>query len=319
MTSLHILFHSAKRWKHRNIIALLFLTGIFLQTQAQNPNDGFSMAKGEICLVTAYSRSSWDHYWEGERLRENLNLGKFTSKMIMPMAGYGITDRLNVFAGLPHVSTSSTEGYMTGMKGWQDISVAAKYKLIKKAYKQGTFYTFLAAGFSMPVTDYVPDHLPYSIGLGARTAHGRIITHFEHSSDLFFTAQTGYMTRSNITVDRPSYYNEGQVNSNEMPVPNVWDGAVRAGFNNKRLRADIHYNWMISTSGSDIRMNDMPFPFNRMNARWIGLSGLFWIPGVDGLAIQAAADQVIAGRNVGKAFTWTTGVQYVFNPFKQKQ
>jgi hypothetical protein len=267
----------------------------------------------------AYSQTSWDQYWEGEKLRENLNVGTFKAKMIAPMVGYGINDRLNVFAGLPHISTNSSEGYMTGMKGWQDLSVAAKYKLIKNKGKQGTFYTFLTAGFSMAATDYVPDHLPYSIGLGATTASGRAIAHYEHKSSLFATAQTGYTFRSNIKTDRPSYYNEGQVNSNEMPVPDVWDGALRMGINNKRVRADIHYNWMYSTSGSDIRPNDMPYPFNQMNAQWIGISGLLWIPKVKGLALHGGVDQVIAGRNVGKSFTWSTAVQYVFNPFKPKQ
>lgn len=285
---------------------------------AQTPTDGFSMSKGEICLVGAYGESRWDQYWEGKRLRENLNLGTFSSRMIMPMAGYGISNKLNIFAGVPHISTSSTAGQMAGMRGWQDLSIAAKYKLIKKKNERGTFYTFLTAGFSIPISNYVPDHLPFSIGLGAKTATGRVIAHYEHKSKFFGTLQTGYTFRSNITVDRQSYFNERQVNSNEMPVPNVWDGSARLGYNTKRFRADVHYTWNISTSGSDIRRNDMPYPFNRMNAQTVGIYGLLWIPGVEGLAVTANADQVINGRNMGKAFMWMTGVQYVFNPFKKK-
>lgn len=306
----------------RTISLIVSMAGISLfmlvsaNARAQSPTDGFSMSKGEICLVTDYGQTKWKQYWEGTRLRENLNLGTFNAKMVMPMAGYGLTDKLNLFAGLPHISTSSTAGQMTGMKGWQDLSIAAKYKLIKKKNEQGTFYTFLTAGFSFPVSDYVPDFLPYSIGLGASTVNGRVIAHYEHKSKFFATFQTGYTLKSNIKTDRQSYYNEGQVNSNEMPVPDVWDGALRTGYNNKRFRADVHYNWSTATSGSDIRRNDGPYPFNKMDAQWIGISGLLWIPGVEGLALHAAADQVVGGRNVGKAFTWTAGVQYVFNPFK---
>lgn len=286
---------------------------------AQTANDGFSMKKGEICLVAGYGQSSWDEYWEGTLLRDNPNLGTFKSKSIMPMLGYGISDKLNIFASLPYVSTSSTAGYMSGMKGIQDLSIDAKYKLLKKPGKSGTFYTFVAAGFSLPASNYVPDHLPFSIGLGAKTANARVIAHYEHKSHLFATVQTGYVLKSKISTDRQSYYNDGQVNSNEMPVPDVWDGAVRLGFNNQRLRVDAHYNWMVSTSGSDIRWNDMPYPFNRMNAQWIGVQGLFWIPGVKGLAVHGSADQVINGRNVGKAFMWSAAVQYVFNPFKKEK
>lgn len=286
---------------------------------AQTPNDGFSMKKGEICLVAGYGQSSWDAYWEGTLLRDNPNIGTFKSKMVMPMLGFGISNRLNVFASLPYIQNSSSAGYMSGMKGMQDLSIDAKYKLLKKPGKSGTFYTFLTAGFSLPASNYVPDHLPFSIGLGARTASARVIAHYEHKSHLFATMQTGYVLKSKISTDRQSYYNDGQVNSNEMPVPDVWDGAVRIGFNNQRLRVDVHYNWMISTSGSDIRWNDMPYPFNRMNAQWIGVQGLLWIPGVKGLAVHGSADQVIRGRNVGKAFMWSAAVQYVFNPFKKEK
>jgi hypothetical protein len=54
-----------------------------------------------------------------------------------------------------------------------------------------------------------------------------------------------------------------------------------------------------------------------MDAQWVGVYGLVWIPGVKGLALHGMADQVIAGRNVGKTFSWSAGVQYVFNPFKK--
>ena len=301
-----------------SIVGVSLMMLISTTARAQTPTDGFSMSKGEICLVTDYGQTSWKEYWEGTRLRENLNLGTFRARMIMPMAGFGLTGKLNLFAGLPHISTSSTAGQMTGMKGWQDLSFAAKYKLVKKKNKQGTFYTFLTAGFSFPVSDYVPDFLPYSIGLGASTLNGRVIAHYEHKSKFFATFQTGYTLRSNIKTDRQSYYNERQVNSNEMPVPDVWDGAMRLGYNNKRFRADVHYNWSTSTSGSDIRRNDMPYPFNKMDAQWIGVSGLLWVPGVEGLALHATADQVVGGRNAGKAFSWSTGVQYVFNPFRKR-
>jgi len=303
----------------KRLLAVALAICAALPSRSQTPNDGFTMSKGEICLVAGYGQARWDQYWEGTLLRENPNLGTFNSRMIMPMLGYGLSDKLNLFASLPHIANSSTAGQMSGKKGWQDLSIDAKYKLVKKKNKAGTFYTFLTAGFSLPATNYAPDHLPFSIGLGAKTLSGRVIVHYEHKSHLFATIQTGYIMRSKITVDRQSYYNEGQVNSNVMPVPNAWDGAVRLGFNNKRLRVDVHYNWMLSTSGSDIRWNDMPYPFNRMNAQTVGIQGLLWIPGVKGLAIHGNVDQVVNGRNVGKAMIWGTAIQYVFNPFKKEK
>src|SRR3954469_6431953 len=295
---------------------LLFMT---TTAMGQMPDDGWTMRKGELCLVTDYMQSSFTEYWEGKRLRENLNLGKFTSKVVMPMIGYGITDRLTAFAGVPHIDNSSDAGTMMGKKGWQDLSLDVKYLLWNKNSSAWNYKIFATGGVSFPVSDYPPDFLPYSIGLGTTNVEGRVIGHFVYSQKWFTTIQTGYIFRSNITVDRQSYYTDAQHNSDEMQIPNVWDGSVRIGYNVPRFRADIHFNWSQCTSGSDIRRNDIPYPGSEMDMGQVGIMGLLWIPGIRGLAVHGGIDQVIDGRNVGKSFTWMTGLQYVFTPFNKKE
>jgi hypothetical protein len=287
-------------------------------TSAQMPDDGFTMRKGELCLVTDYMQSSFTEYWEGKRLRENLNMGKFTSKVIMPMVGYGITDRLTAFAGVPYIDNSSDAGTMTGKKGWQDLSLELKYLFLNKKGKKIDYKLFGTTGFSFPLTDYPPDFLPYSIGLGTKNIEARVVGHFVYAEKWFTTVQTGYIFRSNITVDRQSYYTDTQHNSDEMEIPNVWDGSIRIGYDAPRFRADVHFSWSNCTSGTDMRRNDMPYPGSEMDMGVVGVTGLFWIPKIDGLAIHAGADQVVDGRNVGKAFTWMAGLQYVFTPFNKK-
>jgi hypothetical protein len=282
----------------------------------QTATDGFTMNKGELCLVAGYGQSSWDEYWEGTRLRENLNLGTFTSKQIMPMLGFGVTKKLNLFLSFPYIDNSSSAGTMQGQKGWQDISLDAKYELLEKEKGKHRFNVFATGGISLPAGGYEPDFLPFSIGLGAKTTTLRLIGHWEKKEMMFATVQTGYVMKSNIELDRQSYYTNRQYLSNEMAVPDVWDGSASIGWNNKRFRADFHYNWQLGTSGSDIRMNDVPYPNNKMNAQWLGLRGLLWIPGIKGLALHGGVDKVFQGRNVGKAFHWNTAVQYVFTPFK---
>jgi len=291
---------------------------IIHSTKAQMPDDGWTMRKGELCLVTDYMQSSFTEYWEGKRLRENLNLGKFTSKVIMPMIGYGITDKLTAFAGVPHIDNSSDAGTMTGQKGWQDLSLHLKYLLLNKNAGKWDYKLFATGGGSFPISDYPPDFLPYSIGLGTTNIDTRMVGHFVYSQKWFTTVQTGYIFKSNITVDRQSYYTDEQHNSDEMAVPNVWNGSVRVGYNVARFRADVHFNWSKCTSGSDIRRNDVPYPGNRMNMGAVGVAGLLWIPKIVGLAIHGGVDQVVDGRNVGKSFTWMAGLQYVFTPFNKK-
>jgi hypothetical protein len=212
---------------------------------------------------------------------------------------------------LPYISNTSSAGYMQHKKGWQDFSLDLKYRLWQHQISQLRFTAFATAGFSVPAGSYAPDFLPYSIGLGAKTAQLRLIGHLQWHH-LFTTLQTGYVAKSNIKVDRTSYYNEGWHYSNEMPVPDVWDGAIHAGYDHPHFRAEAHFTWSQATTGSDIRLYDMPYPFNRMNRSTVGLYALWRVPHIRNLAITANADQTVSGRNVGKSFAWTSGLQYVF-------
>jgi len=145
------------------------------------------------------------------------------------------------------------------------------------------------------------------------------VGHVVYKEDFFATIQTGYNFRSNITVDRQTYYTDDQHYSDEMKIPDAWDGSIKVGYDNYRIRTNVHYAFLNSTSGSDIRRNDMPYPGNEMDMQAVGIDVLLWVPKVKGLGVFAGADQTIAGRNVGKAFTWMAGAQYVFKPFKKKK
>lgn len=298
--------------RHTPVLGFLLLM-VASVARAQMPADGFTMSKGEICVVAAAGQSTWEKYWEGKRLRDNPNIGRFKSITFSPMLGWGISDRFNLFAGLPYISNTSDAGTMQHKKGWQDFSMALKYRLWQHKFGHMRLSTFATAGFSVPVSNYPPDFLPYSIGLGAKTAQLRLIGHLKFDNHLFATAQTGYIAKSKIEVDRTSYYNEGWHYSNEMPVPDVWDGAVHAGYDHPHFRAEAHFTWMQGTSGSDIRRYDMPYPFNRMNMTTVGVYALYRVPGLRNLAVTANADQTLSGRNVGKAFAWMGGIQYVFS------
>ncbi|MES2649643.1 MAG: hypothetical protein V4717_22380 [Bacteroidota bacterium] len=295
------------------------LACLLLPASAQMPDDGFTMGRGELCLVAGYKQSQWKEYWEGKRLRENLNIGTFSSKAFTPMVGFGVTDKLNLFAALPYISNNSDAGTMTGKKGFQDFSMAAKYHLLDITKKKMRYALFGTAGFSLPATNYVPDYLPYSIGIGSKTASLRMVAHVVYKDDFFATVQGGYNFRSNITVDRQTYYTDAQHYSNEMKIPDMWDGSIKLGYDNHRVRTNVHYMLMNSTSGSDIRRNDMPYPGNKMDMQAVGVDVLLWVPKVKGLGILASADKTIAGRNMGKAFTWMAGAQYVFRPFQKKK
>lgn len=277
---------------------------------AQMPNDGLMMQKRQWCTLLQYSQSSWDEYWEGANKRSNANLGTFTGSNVMLMTNYGISDRLNVMLGAPYVWTDS-DSYLEGQSGVQDLSAFLKYEILKKSIAGGEFKIQATGGASLPLTDYVPDFLPFSIGLQSKTASLRGIINFTHGTGLYITAQAGHTWRSNIEIDRDSYlYNYELQYSNEVPVPNVFDATGRLGFINRRVQAELNFDYFTGLSGDDIRYNDMPFPTNKMRAATAGIFAKYFI--WKGLAIQAAAGKVLSGRNVGQSTTFSGGFTYFF-------
>ena len=142
---------------------------------AQSPNDGIMMSKRQLCILGQYSHSSWDEYWEGANKRSNDNLGTFTSQSAMLMGNYGITNRLNVLLGLPYIWTDGSATYLKGQRGIQDLSAWLKYHPVALKAGKGTFNVMATGGLSTPLTNYVNDLLPLSIGLRCKTASLRAV------------------------------------------------------------------------------------------------------------------------------------------------
>ena len=185
--------------KNLLLIVLLLSAGV---AQAQMPNDALYMGKNKICIATIYGRSTWNQYWEGGLKRPNYNIGTHTTQSVMVMPAIGITNRLNVILSLPYVWTSTSAGNLMGQKGLQDIAVWAKYKLINK----GGFTLNGIVGGSIPVGTYIPDFLPMSIGLQARTLTGRLLASYRHApTGIYLTGYGSYGWRSNIRIDRDAY------------------------------------------------------------------------------------------------------------------
>lgn len=93
---------------------------VFSAMQAQNLHDDLKMKKGEFCIALNLSQGSWSRYWEGSTLIENKNIGTFIRKLVNPMIGIGISDKLNLFADIPYVMTEASDGQMRGVNGIQD-------------------------------------------------------------------------------------------------------------------------------------------------------------------------------------------------------
>jgi hypothetical protein len=282
---------------------------------AQMPHDVIYMPKKTACIAVTYSNSSWKEYWENTLKRENLNMGIHTTLSIMPMVAVGFTDKLNLIIAVPYVSTKTSAGNLMGQKGIQDLSGWLKYQLVKKDIGISLHGVI---GGSIPVGNYVPDFLPMSIGLKAKTATSRLIANYTHKSGMYLTAHTSYIVRSKIKVDRDAYQADNRVyNTNEVSVPNATDVAARLGYikDGGRIQAEFFAEHFTCVGGDNIRRNDMPFPTNNMTSTSVGFYGKYQPKNI-GFNVRIA--KVVDGLNVGQSMGFSVGLLYQLNYIKKE-
>jgi hypothetical protein len=311
---LSIILYKASRLKTGKLIpALVLLSFQFIinPASAQTDVDAIMMNKNQFCAGFNYSHSYWKDYWEGTLKRNNENLGTVTTNALMFMANYGITNSLNIMVGAPYVWTKASAGTLHGLQGIQDISLNVKWKAFKYNSGENKLALLLVGGISTPLNNYVVDFMPLSIGLGSTNFTGRVMVDYVRNR-LFATASAAYVVRSNVSIDRTSYYDTQMHLTNEVDMPDAANYQLRAGYRGKYLIAEgLLTNWT-TLGGYDITRNNMPFPSNNMDATSIGINLKFTLPQHTNLSFLAGANYVIDGRNMGQTTSFNGGIFYAF-------
>ncbi|RFM25922.1 hypothetical protein [Deminuibacter soli] len=293
-------------------ILLLLCSASCLQLQAQTDQDALMMDKNNLCIGPMYSHSSWKKYWEGTFKRDNQNLGTVTTQMVSIMGNYGITRRLNVMAGLPYIFTKASAGTLHGLHGLQDVNAWIKWMPVETSLGKGVFSVYTLGGFSLPASNYTPDFLPMSIGLHSKTLMARLMLDYQVGG--FFVTGWGAMNwRSNIHLDRTSYYTTSLHLTNEVEMPDMAAFQLRTGYRSDYLIAEAIVSNNTTIKGFDMRKNDMPFPSNKMNMTTAGFNVKYTLKAVSGLSLIGAGNYVVHGRNVGQALTLDAGIFYIID------
>jgi hypothetical protein len=283
--------------------------------RAQTVEDGIMMGRRLLCAGYMYTYDTWDQYWEGSLKRSNGNIGTLTTQGHHIFANYGVTNKLNVISIVPHIRTSASQGVMAGQQGWQDAQFAVKYKFFDTPFSEfGRFRAIAVVQGSTPMTDYTPDVLPFSIGLGSRRIGTRLTGHFRANNGLFVNATSSYNWRSAVTLDRPYFFTNGRLTLDDtVSMPSVFDYAVSSGYIRGDLVLSAAFAQQRTQGGGDIRRQDMPFVSNRMNFSRAVLWAKVPLPKYRAVSIVGGYSQVLNGRNVGQSHTLTAGVMYLFN------
>lgn len=286
-------------------ILLCCLLG-FVELKAQMPHDAIYMNKKLACGALIYGNSSWTNYWENGLKRDNPNLGRLTTQSVTAMIAYGITRDINVIAMVPYVKTDASQGNLMGQQGFQDASVFVKVK--SKAFHGITAHAVLGA--STPVTNYVPDFMPMSIGLGAKTAMVRGIISYALPKHLYVNTSIAYHARSKVKADRDAYLAGSKLyQTDQVSVPDAFDAAFRLGYLKKDNQLEFFAEHFSCTKGDDILRNNMPFLTNDMTMTTFGIYGKYQ---PKALGVNARVAYVTDGQNVGQSTTISVGVLYLF-------
>lgn len=309
--------HTVYKSVVRCVVGCLLLYPCLLQ--AQTEVDAIMMNKNQICNGFLYNYSSWDHYWEGKLKRNNLNLGTVSTQSAMYMINYGITNNLNIIAGAPYVWTKASAGTLHKMNGIQDLSLNLKWRFFNQRNGNNKVSVFAVGGFSTPLSNYTPDFLPLSIGMGSTNLSARGMVDYQYKK-FTVTGSAAYIWRSNIKIDRDNYYTDRLHITNEVQMPDMTNWQLRAGYRGKYFLAEGILNQMTTQGGFDITRNNMPFPSNRMNATTAGAFLKYTIAGVLGgnIELLAQGNYTLKGRNVGQSLSYGGGLFYAFYVKKNK-
>jgi hypothetical protein len=300
-------------------IGLILLSAAVLHAQTPLYTDALMMPKKDLGLGLFYGSNSWKKYWEGSLKRSNDNVGTVTTQTVTFMGAYGLSDKVTLITTLPYVWTKGSSGTFTGFKGIQDLTLAVKYNFLTGEFGKSAIKFFLVGSASTPMTNYAVDLQPFSIGMGSTNLSGRFTANYTLNKVWFATVSSSYTWRSNVKLDRPAYYTDGQLHmTNEVQMPDVVDFIARIGYHKSSWRGELYSVNQNTLGGGDIRRQDMPFVSNRMNFSKVGASIMYAHPKYENIAVRAWGDYTIAGRNVGQSTTIMLGAMYFLHFSKQQ-
>ncbi len=280
---------------------------------AQTPSDGIMMPGKQLCLAGIYGNDSWKEYWEGTLLRTNGNIGTFTRNSYAFMAAGGFTDRINLIVSLPYIETSPSGGQLKGVKGIQDFGLWLKGQLLDLKIGSGNFTTLGVIGGTIPLTNYLADYAPFSLGFRCPELHTRLILQYKAQMGLYARVTGAFFLRGNSTIERDYYYTTTGNYTNKVDMPNADHFTATLGwwlFDNT-LKVETSYERFNTLGGFDIRRQDAGFPSNNMESTMVQGHIQYFTP-VKGLGVLATYGKVLEGRNVGKTTSIAAGITYQF-------
>jgi len=164
---------------------------------AQNLINGFNAAEGNINFSLSYTYETFDElYFDEEPMDVTNMLGEFQVHSVSFYAEYAITDRLDAIVTFPYIITQATSPTSSQeVNNFQDMSILAKYSLLRKEMNSGMLNVVGAAGIGFPLSDYDPS-VPVTIGSHAVNGQFAVAGINRFNSGLFTEVSFVYIVKA---------------------------------------------------------------------------------------------------------------------------
>jgi len=267
-------------WKHcMRIVTFTSILSCSYHGIAQGSISGFYNKKGTATLVLGAGFEDSKNYFIG-REKSDLSRNLYS---ISIFGVYGISDRLNVQASLPYLSSNHQNGL-------QDAQIFVKYRATQISYETGKLELSFAAGFSTNVSDYRLGGLN-DLGQQAKILDTRTLLHYQKQSGWFANIQSGFSFK----------FEE---------VPNSFPFTFKIGKASDKSYFDFWYDFQHAFGGIDYRSTPRPQNFKEFGVNYHKVGGTYHFPISKKSGIYIAPSYTISGRNVFQGFAYHAGLTY---------
>ncbi|WP_420574665.1 hypothetical protein [Kordia sp.] len=267
-------------WKRfLKIACFIIIIGNSYYVNAQGAISGFYNKKTNITVVAGFGFEDSKNYFIGKE-KSDLSRNLYSISLF---GIYGISDRLNIQASLPYLSSNNQNGL-------QDAQFYLKYKAIEGTVKGNKLELSFATGFSFNVSDYNLGGLN-DIGQQAKILETRALLHYQKQSGWFANVQSGFSFK----------FEE---------VPNSFPFTFKFGKASTKNYFDIWYDFQYAFGGIDYLGTPRPQNFKRIGVNYHKVGGTYHFPISKKSGIYVAPSYTITGRNVFQGFAYHVGWTY---------
>lgn len=250
-----------------------------LNGMAQGAISGFYNAKGSTTLVLGVGFEDSKNYFIG-REKSDLSRNLYS---ISIFGIYGISDRFNLQAALPYLSSGEQSGL-------QDAQVFIKYKTAAWQRETSKLELSFGAGFSTNVSNYRLGGLN-DLGQRAKILDTRALLHYQQNSGWFANVQSGFSFK----------FEE---------VPNSFPFTFKFGKASAKSYFDFWYDFQYAFGGIDYRGTPFPQNFREFGVTFHKVGGTYHFPLSKKSGIYISPSYTISGRNVFQGFAYHAGFTY---------